>query len=173
MYSKAWYLYLGQNRMPNLSCFQLSTVQGLSSVIHLLSIFYEPPYISRNSKLIFLAIRDTQSLCLRCRKLYCCCCCWVTSVVSDCATPQMAVHQAPPSLGFSRQEYWSEKKNLKKKRILEWADMSFSTESCIKRHLLSHKRFSECLAGIVLKCRKRRVMIKCSWKINKLLSGAS
>ena len=24
-----------------------------------------------------------------------------------CATPQMAVHQAPLSLGFSRQEYWS------------------------------------------------------------------
>ena len=25
-----------------------------------------------------------------------------------CATPQTAAHQAPPSLGFSRQEYWSE-----------------------------------------------------------------
>ena len=24
-----------------------------------------------------------------------------------CATPQMAAHQAPPSLGFSRQEHWS------------------------------------------------------------------
>ena len=24
-----------------------------------------------------------------------------------CATPQMATHQAPPSLGFSRQEHWS------------------------------------------------------------------
>ena len=24
-----------------------------------------------------------------------------------CATPYMAAHQAPPSLGFSRQEYWS------------------------------------------------------------------
>ena len=23
------------------------------------------------------------------------------------ATPQMAAHQAPPSLGFSRQEHWS------------------------------------------------------------------
>ena len=26
---------------------------------------------------------------------------------SDCVTPQTAAHQAPPSLGFSRQEYWS------------------------------------------------------------------
>ena len=24
-----------------------------------------------------------------------------------CATPQMAAHQAPPTLGFSRQEHWS------------------------------------------------------------------
>ena len=24
-----------------------------------------------------------------------------------CATPYMAAHQAPPSLGFSRQEHWS------------------------------------------------------------------
>ena len=29
------------------------------------------------------------------------------SRVRLCATPQTAVHQAPPSLGFSRQEHWS------------------------------------------------------------------
>ena len=29
------------------------------------------------------------------------------SRVRLCATPQTADHQAPPSLGFSRQEYWS------------------------------------------------------------------
>ena len=29
------------------------------------------------------------------------------SRVRLCATPQMAGHQAPPSLGFSRQEHWS------------------------------------------------------------------
>ena len=29
------------------------------------------------------------------------------SGVRLCATPQMAAHQAPPSLGFSRQEQWS------------------------------------------------------------------
>ena len=29
------------------------------------------------------------------------------SPVQLCATPQMAAHQAPPSLGFSRQEHWS------------------------------------------------------------------
>ena len=29
------------------------------------------------------------------------------SRVGLCATPQTAAHQAPPSLGFSRQEHWS------------------------------------------------------------------
>src|SRR5574340_572938 len=29
------------------------------------------------------------------------------SRVQLCATPQTEAHQAPPSLGFSRQEYWS------------------------------------------------------------------
>ena len=29
------------------------------------------------------------------------------SRVRFCATPETAAHQAPPSLGFSRQEYWS------------------------------------------------------------------
>ena len=29
------------------------------------------------------------------------------SCVRLCATKQMAANQAPPSLGFSRQEYWS------------------------------------------------------------------
>ena len=33
--------------------------------------------------------------------LSCCSC------VQLCAAPQMAAHQAPPSLGFSRQEHWS------------------------------------------------------------------
>ena len=29
------------------------------------------------------------------------------SRVQLCATPQMAAHEAPPSLGFSRQEHWN------------------------------------------------------------------
>ena len=29
------------------------------------------------------------------------------SRVRLCATPKMSAHQAPPSLGFSRQEHWS------------------------------------------------------------------
>ena len=33
--------------------------------------------------------------------------CYLTSVVSDFATPWTAARQAPLSVGFSRQEYWS------------------------------------------------------------------
>ena len=40
--------------------------------------------------------------------------CWTAKLllshfsrVQLCATPEMAAHQAPPSLGFSRQEHWS------------------------------------------------------------------
>ena len=29
------------------------------------------------------------------------------SCVRLCVTPEMAAHQAPPSMGFSRQEHWS------------------------------------------------------------------
>ena len=29
------------------------------------------------------------------------------SCVRLCATPEMAAHEAPPNLGFSRQEHWS------------------------------------------------------------------
>ena len=32
---------------------------------------------------------------------------WSCSVVSDSSRPQPAAYQAPPSMGFSRQEYWS------------------------------------------------------------------
>ena len=49
------------------------------------------------------------------------------SRVRLCVTPQTAAHQAPPSLGFSRQEYWSglpfpspmqESKNRKRSRTV-------------------------------------------------------
>ena len=37
----------------------------------------------------------------------CACVCSVTSVVSDSATPWTVAHQAPLSMGFSRQEHWT------------------------------------------------------------------
>ena len=37
----------------------------------------------------------------------CCVLCVSSSVVSDFAMPWTGAFQAPPSMGFSRQEYWS------------------------------------------------------------------
>ena len=48
------------------------------------------------------------------------------SRVRLCTTPQMAAHQAPPSMRFSRQEYWS---GVLQARALEWVAISFSNES--------------------------------------------
>ena len=42
------------------------------------------------------------------------------SHVRLCATPEMTAHQAPPSLGFSRQE-------------LEWVAISFSNQGLLRR----------------------------------------
>ena len=39
---------------------------------------------------------------------HCCCCCWVTQLCPAFLQPPWTVaHQAPLSMGFSRQEYWS------------------------------------------------------------------
>ena len=48
------------------------------------------------------------------------------SRVRLCATPQMAAHQAPPSLGFSRQKHWSgvpfhENKMYLQHPLLSWS----------------------------------------------------
>ena len=39
--------------------------------------------------------------------IYCMCVCVSHSVMSDSATSWTVAHQAPLSMGFSRQEYWS------------------------------------------------------------------
>ena len=42
------------------------------------------------------------------------------SRVRLCTTPERAAHQAPPSLGFSRQERWSGLWVLRKKKRIKW-----------------------------------------------------
>ena len=44
-------------------------------------------------------------------------------------TPWTVAHQAPQSMEFSRQEYWGEKREKKKKGVLEWVAISFSRGS--------------------------------------------
>ena len=51
-----------------------------------------------------------------------CCCCSVTSAVSNPVTPWTMARQAPPSMGFSGQEHWSElpcPPPVKKKEVSE------------------------------------------------------
>ena len=55
------------------------------------------------------------------------CCCCRFSRVWLCAAPQTAAHQAPPSLGFSKQEHWSgvplPSRHLEnvRQQIIQWA----------------------------------------------------
>ena len=71
-----------------------------SSVSHrLLSLFR----IVQGNTLVWRSI----SLPLASSYIPCCCCLSCFSRVRLCATPQTAAYQAPPSLGFSRQEHWS------------------------------------------------------------------
>ena len=58
--------------------------------------------------ILMLSLGQKQTTNFRKKKschICCCCCCF--SRVRLCATPYTAAHQAPPSLGFSRQEHWS------------------------------------------------------------------
>ena len=66
-----------------------------------------------------------------------------------CATPQMAAHHAPPSLGFSRQEYWSGlsfpspayvHNGILLSCIKKMRDLSYNL--CFSRHLTNHHGFS-------------------------------
>ena len=52
-----------------------------------------------------------------------------------CATPETAAHQAPPSLGFSRQEHW------------EWVAIAFS-DMCSYATLISTEYSYYCCFGI-------------------------
>ena len=64
------------------------------------------------------------------------------SRVRLCATPQTAAHQAPSSLGFSRQEYWSglpfPSPVHEKRSETEVAQIKIKTISCLLLLLLSH-----------------------------------
>ena len=50
------------------------------------------------------------------------------SRVRLCATPEMAAHQAPPSLGFSSQEHWS---GLQLLQCMKVKSQSEVTQSCL------------------------------------------
>ena len=59
----------------------------------------------------------------------CMCACSVTSVMSDSVTPWTVAHQAPLSMGFSRQEHWSglpfPSPAIKHEELTHWKRPSF------------------------------------------------
>ena len=67
----------------------------------------------KTGKCIMLLEVNHLCACVYVRVCVCVCVCLLLLLLSRfsrvwlCVTPKMAAHQAPPSLGFSRQEYWS------------------------------------------------------------------
>ena len=76
---------------------------GEDSVTQLLAILI--PIIPITVIIFILSFLHWDGLELSCHP--CCCYCCHFSHVRPCATPYTAAHQAPLSLGLSRQEHWS------------------------------------------------------------------
>ena len=68
------------------------------SAIRVVSSAYLPPYT-----IIFCPFNKHFL-----EQLFCCCCCLVTQSCLTLCDPWAVTHQAPLSIGFFRQEYWSE-----------------------------------------------------------------
>ena len=62
--------------------------------------------------------------------------CKVASVVSDSATPWTVTYQAPPSMGFSRQEYWSGLPNFIPQK--GWAPKNWSLQTVVLEKTLGN-----------------------------------
>ena len=60
------------------------------------------------------------------------------SHVRLCATPQTAAHQAPLSLGFSKQKYWSGLPWPSPRDLLDPGNQHISYVPCIGRAVLYH-----------------------------------
>ena len=78
-------------------------------VLQMVSVFWA--VVSEQNQLIHSVLSLPWEFCLlsllAMAKHCCCCCCCCFTSDRLCATPQTATHQAPLSLGFSRQEHWS------------------------------------------------------------------
>ena len=77
--------------------------------------------------------------------IYCSCVSWsyrcvpACSVMSDSVTPGTVAHQAPLSMGFSRQQYWSELPIFSSRGSSQPRDQThISCISCIGRKILYH-----------------------------------
>ena len=71
--------------------------------------------------------------------IHVCVCCAVASVVSDSATPWAVALQAPLSMGFSKQQYWSGLPCPPPGALLKPGIKPTSLVSCTGRRVLYHK----------------------------------
>ena len=75
------------------------------------------------------------------QNIYVVCCCLVAKVVFDSfASPWTVAIQAPLSMGFLRQEYWSELPFPSPGNLLDSGIAPISCHSCIGRQILYHWR---------------------------------
>ena len=79
--------------------------KGLNKLLHMIKIFMS--FCLIHYWLLIFIFRYKGALLLKLLLLLLLLLLSRSSHVQLCATPQMAAHQAPPSLGFSRQEHWS------------------------------------------------------------------
>ena len=79
--------------------------KGLNKLLHMIKIFMS--FCLIHYWLLIFIFRYKGALLLKLLLLLLLLLLSRSSHVQLCATPQMAAHQAPPSLGFSRQQHWS------------------------------------------------------------------
>ena len=77
------------------------------------------------------------------------------------ATPWTAAYQAPLSMGFSRQEYWSGvslpslMNNLDS--ILKSRDLTFPTKVCLVEAMVFPVVMNECASWTIMKAERQRI----------------
>ena len=113
-FKKKTFVYI---KVYSLCCKVLWLLTNTSYLIFAVTVSYRmisPSGLVVNFSLLDFIPEILLALSLECiynLRIYCLCCCLVLpscfSRARLCATPQTAAHRAPPSLGFSRQEYWS------------------------------------------------------------------
>ena len=85
------------------------------------------------------------------------------SVMSDSATPWTVAHQAPLSMGFSRQEYWS---GLPLPSPGDLPDRDWTQDSCIAGRFFTIWDNRGALVHILVRCKKKGNSSTCytAWK---------
>ena len=94
------------------------------------------------------------------------------------ATPWTAAHQAPPSMGFSKQEYWSgvplpspmnKLDSIKKKSLFKSRDITLPTKVCLAKAMVFPFVMYGCESWTIKKAEHRRIDAFELWCWRRLL----